>query len=435
MTRCRRLVSAGHRALFRRAGIGAAALLICALVALPAGVSVLKRSASAQSGPVSQAFAADDVVFNGPGSVELRPDAADRLQAVIRQAQQAQPPGTQCPVQVDLKVYAFSAATGSLAPDVLFSGALAAARKDAILAVLGGFGPSVQINAASDGGLVNMVFMSAQGATDKEPPKLNTSSTPPKGSKVKRGEQITVTMVARDDANVWQSGIKTIQLVADSEGGRFLVSENFPAAPPGCTAPPPPRRAEGTYEVPRDPPPVVRLTVLTEDHVGLKDTDVGLFPVLGDWYGTMTATLQGNIYNDTAIIDYAVSEAPDGTVTGSGRVTMSSRPATIPNCTVTREITPSTFDVEITGSREGDNLRLDVSRQGRSTWRYNYECQRGGGSGTGPPGVMPYNALVSFAGLAPHMRVRAQDGESSRNEWTNADMRSEAIITIYKVRQ
>ena len=34
-------------------------------------------------------------------------------------------------------------------------------------------------------------------------------------------------MAARDDADKWQTGIKTVQLVAESDGGRFIASENY----------------------------------------------------------------------------------------------------------------------------------------------------------------------------------------------------------------
>ena len=54
---------------------------------------------------------------------------------------------------------------------------------------------------------------------DDKPPTLRTRSVPPKGSKVTSGQTITVTMVARDNADRWQTGIKTIQLVADSNRG------------------------------------------------------------------------------------------------------------------------------------------------------------------------------------------------------------------------
>jgi len=64
---------------------------------------------------------------------------------------------------------------------------------------------------------------------------------------VKAGDQIKVTMVARDDAEprAWQTGIKTIQLVAESEGGRFIASENYEP----CVEPPE-RTVEAIYVVP-----------------------------------------------------------------------------------------------------------------------------------------------------------------------------------------
>jgi hypothetical protein len=117
---------------------------------------------------------------------------------------------------------------------------------------------------------------------DRAKPKLATTTVPPNGTKVKAGDQIKVTMVARDDAEPrdWQTGIKTIQLVADSEDGRFIASENYEA----CTEPAE-RRVVATYTVPQNPPPIVRLSALAEDHVRLMDTDAAEFPT-GDWYGT-----------------------------------------------------------------------------------------------------------------------------------------------------
>jgi hypothetical protein len=90
-------------------------------------------------------------------------------------------------------------------------------------------------------------------------------------------------MAARDDGDPrhWQTGIKTIQLVAESEEGRFVASESYE---PCADAPPDP--VEATYTVPSDPPPIVRLAALAEDHAGHMDTDEAEFPT-GDWYGTL----------------------------------------------------------------------------------------------------------------------------------------------------
>jgi len=167
--------------------------------------------------------------------------------------------------------------------DPLFQEALAAARRDAVLQALDGQG----IRVAGRLFVESTVFGGPGGhdavyeaARDGKPPTLTTSSVPPKGTKVKGGDEIRVTMVARDDPDPWPTGIKTIQLVADSEDGSFIASENYqPCAEPGE------RRVEATYIVPANPPPVVRLAALAEDHAGLMDSDAAEFPTQGDWYG------------------------------------------------------------------------------------------------------------------------------------------------------
>jgi hypothetical protein len=243
-------------------------------------------------------------------------------------------------------------------------------------------------------------------------------------------------MTARDDANNSQTGIHRIQLVAQESGGDVRVgAQDYPRVlHENCEGRPEPRTLVLTYTVPRDPPPVVRLVAVTEDFVGLSDHDIGEFPT-GDWHGTIKATLKGNAYNDTANIEYEVSEEPDGTITGRGRVTLTSASNTAGLCTYTRTITPNRFEVEIVGSREGDNLRLDLSTQGRSTWVFTTQCTRGGGSGTGPPAVHPRNALASFHALVPHIRVRARDGATSEiTPVTHGEITSGATITIHRAR-
>ena len=135
-----------------------------------------------------------------------------------------------------------------------------------------GLGAAGRLSVKEEAGSLGKFDVGYTPPRDDKPPTLRTTSVPPKGSKVTAGQTITVTMVARDDADRWQTGIKTIQLVADSDRGRFVASENY--AP--C-AEPREKRVEATYEVPPNPPPIVRLTALAEDHVGLKDTDVGEF--------------------------------------------------------------------------------------------------------------------------------------------------------------
>ena len=252
-----------------------AAIVIVVTAAL-IGVAGINPTALAQQAK-SASIPTDDLFW--PDTNDFRPGAGS-VERLVNFVKQAQSPGSQCPTDVDFTVF-------ESAGDPLWASAMANWRREAIEGVLRGFGPSVRVTGTSTGGIISAVIITAQSAKDKEKPKLDTNSVPRKGKKVKAGDKITVTMVARDHANLWQSGIKTIQLVAESEGGRFVASENFPPASPGCTALPPERRVEATYVVPSNPPPIVRLAALAEDHAGLMDIDIGEFPTQGDWYGTL----------------------------------------------------------------------------------------------------------------------------------------------------
>jgi hypothetical protein len=193
-------------------------LLLCATIAVAMaaliGAAGFGSAALAQSGP-TRAIAADDL-FAGPESPDFRGGVGKGVSLLTNIVQQAQTPGSQCPTDVDFTVM------GGAHSDALIRQALAAARRDAIEAVLRGFGPSVRVTAMpTTSGLVSMVFISAQTAKDKEKPKLDVTWTPPKGTKVSVGTRITAKAVARDDANRWQSGIKTIDLDAGRRWFRF----------------------------------------------------------------------------------------------------------------------------------------------------------------------------------------------------------------------
>ena len=246
------------------------AIVIAASAAL-IGAAALGFAALAQQAQTTS-IATDDLFQ--PNTQNFKPGAGERLVNFVKQAQM---PGSQCPIDVDFTVFDSSS-------DPLWSQTMAGTRREAIERVLRGLGPSVRVTAKSTNGIISAVIISTQTATDKERPKLDTNSVPRKGSKVKAGDKITVTMVARDNANLWQTGIKTVQLVADSEEGRFIEVRNYLPSP-GCLAPPMERRVVATYTVPQTPPLIVRLGALAEDHVGLTDTDVGEFPTQGDWYG------------------------------------------------------------------------------------------------------------------------------------------------------
>jgi hypothetical protein len=204
------------------------------------------------------------------GSVDLNPETAS---ALIEAARRAQAPDG-CPLGA-LFIH-------TPAGDPLFQEARAAARRQVVLELLNNAGIDTARFFVESivGGPVDAAFL--HSGLDRDAPTLKTTSVPPKGTKVEAGDEIKVTMAARDVAEPshWQTGIKTIQLVADSEGGHFVASENYQAC-----AEAPERRVEATYIVPENPPLVVRLSALAEDHTGLTDTDAAEFPTQGDWYG------------------------------------------------------------------------------------------------------------------------------------------------------
>lgn len=233
-------------------------------------MAVFSPAALAQQGQAGRGPSFGDLFdLFAEDSVDPAPEAAS---ALVDAARQAQAPGG-CPLGA-LFIYTPEG-------DPLFQEALAAARRHAVLRLLNdaGIDTGRVFVDSTVGGVVDATFFHHD--LDRGPPTLMTTSVPPKGSKVKPGDRITVTMAARDAADPahWQTGIKTIHLVAESEDGRFVASENYEAC-----AEIPERRVQATYVVPANPPPVVRLAALAEDHVGLMDTDVAAFPT-GDWYG------------------------------------------------------------------------------------------------------------------------------------------------------
>ena len=164
------------------------------------------------------------------------------------------------------------------AGDKLFQDALGAARRDAVLAFLAsqGIAASRFFADVAVGGTQNHVRLDINAARDDMAPTLDVEWTPPKGSKVTVGTRIAAKAVARDDANLWQTGIKTIDLNVD-RGGPFGF-EDFPQPPRTCERLPPPRTLDGVYTVPSDPPPLVRLRAIAKDYAGNETETVGRVP-------------------------------------------------------------------------------------------------------------------------------------------------------------
>jgi hypothetical protein len=318
------------------ANIRAVATALCALGAIGTAAPAFAQTTPGTAGLGE--------LFTGPESVELKDGAAEKL---LEAAAGAINPREPCPQQTNFKVIVKRG-------DLLFQQALAAARRDALIAELNKQNfPDSRYEFTYDWqGNANDVQVSHGRMRDRQRPNLHTTSVPPKGRKVKPGDRITVTMVARDDANRVQSGIQRIQLVARAAGGDEPVgSQDYPLVRrPNCEGMPEARTLVLTYTVPRNPPPVIRLVAVTEDHVGLSDHHTGEFPI-GDWYGTLTwkhrVERRDGWAETTASADVKLDYDSSGGLTGTmiGRHSSTSGP----RCAVTT-VGPGTINAELVGS-------------------------------------------------------------------------------------
>ena len=242
-------------------------------------------------------------LFTGD-SVDLNRDAAQKLADAARKAQA---PG-QCPLG--------RLTINTPAGEELFQLALGQARRDVVLAFLDrqGINASRFFADVKVGGTQSNVRLDYNVARDDIAPTLDVQWTPPKGTKVRVGTRITAKAIARDDANRWQTGIKTIDL--DVQGGGQFGFGDYPQPQPPCESPPPPRTLEGVYTVPANPPPIVRLRARTNDFANHHDTDIGEFPT-GDWYGQIKWSMfGGDGVGHHGTIDIAVSYDGRGNLTG-----------------------------------------------------------------------------------------------------------------------
>lgn len=229
------------------------------------------------------------------------------------------------------------------------------------------YAPATVPNGAGSDGTVDMRLNNV----DRDPPILKTNSKPPKGTKVKGGDQIKVHATASerfvDGHKSSPTGVKAIQLIAD---GTVVDSKDYGMKPPPCEV----RIFEPSYTVPSNPPPVVHLLVIAEDAVGHRTFEEADFPT-ADWYGTLKGHGQGNIYNDTAEVRFSFSETSNGAIKGKGRVTTTSENQSHADC-VTSRMPPKPYDIEIGGQRVGDEFNIELSNP-RKTVTFSSKCKSG----------------------------------------------------------
>ena len=316
-------------------------------VALAAAFAVLAIGGVSSLAPGSAAFAqtagtAGPVslgeLFDGEDSVDLTPDGIRKLRDA---AQKARDQGN-CPKGTFTVVVKKG--------DDLFQEALAAARRDAMTPILGDQARNFVFEIDFKG-VKNDVRVDYGVPRDTIPPALNVTWTPPKGTKVRVGTRITAKAMARDDANRWQSGIKTIDL--DVQGGGQFGFGDYPRPPQTCESPPPAQTLDGVYTVPANPPPIVRLRARASDFAGHFAQDIAEFPT-GDWYGTFGWTSvcdspSGHGAKVRGVGDLTLDHDGRGNLTGTLAGTTPEGLPTGPGCSA-KVVAPGTFSAKLVGS-------------------------------------------------------------------------------------
>lgn len=279
---------------------------------------------------------------------------------------------------------------------------------------------------AQEPGADGTMAVSQYSQDDRDPPIIRTNSNPPKGTKVKEGQKITVrsTVSERyaDGHKSWPTGVKSIQLIAN--GLLEEPAEDYGMKPPPCQV----RTFERTYTVPANPPPVVKLRVYAEDAVGHGTFEEAEFPT-GDWYGTLRGHGQGSQYNETAVVEFSFSQEADSTIKGRGHVTVTSEPQVSGDC-VSQNTPPDPFDVSISGRHVGDEFQLELANP-RKTIKMSSKCRSG--SNTFSRSTSGFLGAGSQSFLQP--KVGAKDGATNVLPQTPGFWPVDAKIELHQARK
>ncbi len=253
----------------------------------------------------------------------------------------------------------FTARVKKLPGDPSFEETLAKVRGDALKAVLPSLGLEAdQVRAGSAVVDIDDVRVTHDpfNRDDKDPPKLKVTSTPKKGTKVKPGDKIKVTIKAsehyRDGHKSWPTGVQNIQLIADDG---LVDSKDYGRPPQPCSR----QTFEVTYTVPKNPPAIVHLRAIAEDAVGNQASEVGEFPTGDTWKGTMSAeavyVVEKQRCTDRWNVDMTVAITKEDKVTGDATA---KRAANV-KCTYQYPVNQTqTVGYRLEGSRDKTSLHL-----------------------------------------------------------------------------
>jgi len=239
--------------------------------------------------------------------------------------------------------------------DPSFDTSLAKARADALQQALAasGYGQDRVQTGYATGNSDNVQVSYDKANKDTDGPRLKVTSTPPKGTKVKAGDKIHVTIAASeryaDGHKSWPTGVQSIQLTANDG---LVDSKDYGKPPQPCAR----QTLEVNYTVPNSPPPVVHLHALAEDGVGNHSGEDADFPTGDKWEGTWHVTgihdsqrygAGGKLVRHEEMFDatFTFYVSGDGVISGEGRATVGNPPGVADDCTTT--LSPPHFDVPV----------------------------------------------------------------------------------------
>jgi hypothetical protein len=281
-----------------------------------------------------------------PDLADVRPSATQAIKDAVGKAK-ASEDGCYPPPAVTFTAQVKGAGDSS------FEAALAKARADALQQALTalGYGPDKvtvgYATANSDDVLVNY-----KPGKDTDAPRMKVTSIPAKGTKVKAGDKIRVTIIASerhaDGHKSWPTGVQSIQLTANDG---LVDSKDYGKPPQPCAR----QTLEATYTVPNNPPPVIHLHALAEDGVGNNGGEDADFPTGDKWEGSWHSTgihdsqrygRGGNVrHQETLDATFAFYVSGDGVISGEGRAAVDNPPGVADQCTTA--ISPAHFDVRV----------------------------------------------------------------------------------------
>lgn len=201
-------------------------------------------------------------------------------------------------------------------------------------------------------GTADNVEVTYNSGKDTDPPKLKVTSSPPKGTRVKAGDKIRVTIIASeryaDGHKSSPTGVQSIQLTANDG---LVDSKDYGKPPQACAR----QTLETNYTVPNNPPPVVHLRAIAEDGVGNQNEEDADFPTGDKWEGTWHVTgihdsqrygSGGKVrHQETLDATFAFYVSGDGTLSGQGRASVDNPPGIADECTTA--LSPAHFDVAV----------------------------------------------------------------------------------------